>query len=265
MVENLEGADHVPNDRGRSHRYRDEFRDPGRAERYDTSEYQARSWATLVWEQERNHLSSLLADGGFVPQRRAYLDFACGTGRVTELFAPHFESAWGLDISESMLQRARVRVPAAEFVVGDVQVQPDAAPAPFDLITAFRFILNADPGDRISALRWMHAHLRSDASRVVVNNHGNLFSHKVFPHAIRRLRSPRRGSVTGNVLSPSAVRRLVNSSGFEIVSIFGTGFLGGSAMRVVPFERMRSVQHRMGNMAQIRRFGEDQIYVLAPR
>lgn len=38
--------------------------------------------------------------------RRDYLDLACGTGNLTEKLAPHFQTAWGVDLSYEMLTEA---------------------------------------------------------------------------------------------------------------------------------------------------------------
>lgn len=243
--------------------YRAEFDDPELAARYDSSQYAPMSWSSLLWEQEQAYLRSLLAEPSFVPRREAYLDFACGTGRVTALFAERFDRATGIDISPAMLQRAGARVPSARFVAADVLAEPEVVDGPFDLVTAFRFILNADPADRTGALRWMGTKMRDDDSRLIVNNHGNLWSHKALPHAVRKIRS--RGGVTGNVMSHSAVVALATATGFDVVSVHGTGFLGGNALRLLPYSRLEALQHRLGSSAAGRRLGEDQIYVLAPR
>ncbi|MFL0194574.1 class I SAM-dependent DNA methyltransferase [Clostridium sp. WILCCON 0269] len=36
----------------------------------------------------------------------SYLDLACGTGNMTEKLAPHFQTAWGVDLSDEMLAEA---------------------------------------------------------------------------------------------------------------------------------------------------------------
>ena len=55
---------------------------------------------------ERKHLPNLLRrfyPAG--PQR--YLDFACGTGRITEQVAPLAKQSTGVDISPTMIEEAR--------------------------------------------------------------------------------------------------------------------------------------------------------------
>ncbi|WP_241562241.1 class I SAM-dependent methyltransferase [Streptomyces hoynatensis] len=54
------------------------------------------------------------------------LDAACGTGRMTALLAERGHRAVGVDSSPDMLARARERVPAGEFRLGDLHRLPVA-------------------------------------------------------------------------------------------------------------------------------------------
>jgi len=50
------------------------------------------------------------------------LDIGCGAGRLTEFFAGEFKQAYGVDISEKMVEEARARlahVPNVTFAAGD--------------------------------------------------------------------------------------------------------------------------------------------------
>ena len=243
--------------------YREQFAEIDKATRYDSEEYGARSWSTLLWGLEQTVLQCLLDDPQFVPRREAYLDFACGTGRVTEFIAPRFSRARGIDISESMLTRARARVPSARFFTGNVMATPDLLEGAFDLVTAFRFILNADEEDRETALRWIRSRMHDDSSRVVVNNHSNLLSHKALPYAWRQLRHKGR-RVTGNVLRHGRVVDLATAAGFRVESVMGVGYLGGTFLRVIEFDRMTAMQKRLASVGWLQSIAEDQIYVLAP-
>lgn len=43
-----------------------------------------------------------------VPSKRAvFLDFGCGIGRLTQAFAPYFDTCIGVDIAPSMIARAK--------------------------------------------------------------------------------------------------------------------------------------------------------------
>lgn len=252
----------IENDASRAS-YRSEFDEEGLAKQYDVSEYGPHSWSTLLWALEQKTLAEALCRCDFVPNRERYLDFACGTGRVTEFIAPHFQSTVGVDISEAMLEQARPRVPSAEFIRGDVIADPFLAGGKFDFVTSFRFILNADPSDRLPVLKWLRGRLRDESSRAMVNNHSNLWTHKAITHAVRRVRN-RGNLITGNVLSHHQMAILVRDAGFSIESIHGMGLLGGQALRVIPFEFMAHLQARLREIPLLEKLGEDQIYVLAP-
>jgi SAM-dependent methyltransferase len=82
-----------------------------------------------LFEVESNVLRDLLAD---IPAGRA-LDAACGTGRHSAWLAERCHTVIGVDHTPEMLDRARNKGPAAEFVLG----QLDALPVPderFDVV-----------------------------------------------------------------------------------------------------------------------------------
>lgn len=243
--------------------YRDEFRSNEQVKSYDEDQYGARTWSTLLWQLEKDVLSTLMGEADFVPTRQNYLDFACGTGRVTAFLAPHFESSKGLDISPEMLERACRGLPETEFVCTDVSTGQYNTPGDVDLITSFRFLLNAVPSDQLPALRWMRSQLRDDQSRLIINNHGNSRSHKVLPYIARRVRHQARPT-TGNILSHRSVAKLAHQAGFRLESAHGVGHLGGTSLKLVGPDKMMSIQRRLNRFTFLDRFAEDQLYVLAP-
>ena len=241
--------------------YREYF-DDTEADNYHEVVYGERSHATLVWEVQRQLIEGLLADPRFVPNRGAYLDFACGTGRVTELLAPRFERAVGVDISESMLAHAATRLPDVEFKCANVCQDPDAVAGPFDLVSAFRFVLNADPDDVAGALAWMRGLLRDEDSRILANNQGNQNSFMLGWKAARvALRRDHRRE-TGNILSHKQITEIFRSAGFEIDQRVGCGLLPPSALKVLDYDRTLRFERRV--QPRIERIGFDQLYVLRP-
>ena len=87
------------------------------------------------------------------------LDIACGQGRIALLGAKHFEHVHGIDISPAMLATSQQSLlddetlAAADvtFEVGDVRTF--TAEHPCDVVTAFRFFLNAEDDLRLDGLR----------------------------------------------------------------------------------------------------------------
>jgi SAM-dependent methyltransferase len=143
-----------------------------------------------------------------------YLDFACGTGRIMALVAPHARSVVGVDVSESMIAKARQRCPSAEFVIADITREKHSL-GRFELVTAFRFLGNAQDELRVSALRVIGGLLNA-GGYLLLNNHRN-------PYTPLTLARRCAGVPQEMDLSHFKLRRLLNSAGFDIVSSRGIG------------------------------------------
>src|SRR5690606_20565394 len=129
------------------------------AKDYDAKLFSPGSFDAAIWEREQRLIDEIV--GKHVPRRQTYLDFACGTGRVLAHVEPYFESAVGLDISDTMLAAASSRVKAATLVQGDATTDPAVLHGSrFDFITAFRFFLNAQPALRDDAMAFFASALR---------------------------------------------------------------------------------------------------------
>ena len=57
--------------------------------------------------REVNYILERVAQLHTLPGKRRALDFGCGVGRLTQPLAEHFQQAWGVDISPSMIELAR--------------------------------------------------------------------------------------------------------------------------------------------------------------
>lgn len=122
-------------------------------------------------EWERQHLARIVRE--LFPQRVGrYLDFACGTGRITATVSPLCEKAVGVDVSPSMLEVARRKLPSVEFHQRDLTVGGGDSLGLFDLVTAFRFFGNAQPELRDAALGAICRHLRP-GGHLIINSHRN--------------------------------------------------------------------------------------------
>ena len=119
------------------------------ADRYDRDLWDLNTARGLEWLLEQGILDELLAGR---PPARVAIDFACGTGRVLEYLAGHASEVIGVDISPAMLEVARRRCPDARLVEGDITVDPELVTESADIVTAFRFLLNAEP--RCARARW---------------------------------------------------------------------------------------------------------------
>lgn len=151
--------------------YRDSHQERGARYHEGFSELRHRA---MLWRLEQPLLERIV--GSFFPSREAdYLDFACGTGRILEHIAPLVRSTTGVDISASMLEVARARLPGVSLLHGDLTREDLLGDRRFDLITCFRFFPNAEPSLRAEVIAALVRHLEPEGI-LVFNNHLNASS-----------------------------------------------------------------------------------------
>ncbi len=159
---------------------------------------------------ERKHLPQVLKrfypDG---PQR--YLDFACGTGRITEQVAPLARQSTGVDISPTMIEEAKKKCPQTRFHLADL-TQQDLDLGEFDLVTSFRFFGNAQDELREGALRAITKRL-ARGGHLLINSHRN-------PRALYALLDRATGGTSGSMdLHLPKLRGLLARHGLDIVAL----------------------------------------------
>lgn len=169
---------------------------------------------------------------------RAVLDFACGTGRITRLAAMFFGTVVGVDVSETMLMYASV---PENVTLHCVDITKLSLAETFDVVTAFRFFLNAEDGLRREALRAIHRHLHAQGV-LVCNIHLNATSPI---GVISRVLNWARPSTPRNTLTLGQFSKVLNEEGFEILNTRPYGYLPRPGrlfprlcqLLVEPFER----------------------------
>ena len=147
-------------------------------------------------------------------RRSRYLDFACGTGRITETVSPLVGESVGIDISDSMLRTARQKCPAVRFVCMDIAHNPEVL-GQFDLATSFRFFGNAEDDLRRTVLRALSGLIRP-GGHLIVNSHRN-------PHAIGTLVMGSAGRQLGMDLTLGKFRQMLLNHGFDVVAVRSIG------------------------------------------
>jgi SAM-dependent methyltransferase len=198
------------------------------AKDYDAKLFSPGSFDAVMWEREQRLLDHILQRHARC--RENYLDFACGTGRVLAYAERHFQTAVGLDISDTMLAVARDRVRAATLVEGDATRDPAVLGGRrFDFITAFRFFLNAQPALRDEAMAFLASVLKDEESRLLFNVHGNRYSTRVLVAAKARF--------TREQFASMSVRQCVDLAerhGLEVVEWHGIGSYDKALLRMMP-------------------------------
>ncbi len=143
-----------------------------------------------------------------------YLDFACGTGRITSFIAGKSTKSYGVDLSFNMQEVAREKCPDTEFILQDITNDPLNI-EPVDLVTAFRFFGNAQNDLRKQVLSTLSG-LVKPGGYLVFNNHRNPFSiHNIL---LRTL-----GNEIDVDLSHEKMSNLLNEAGFSVKRTFGIG------------------------------------------
>lgn len=155
---------------------------------------------------------------------RTMLDLACGQGRIPLLGAKYFERAHGIDISPAMLARAKqsfcddrsLAAADVSFEVGDVRTF--IADDPFDVVTAFRFFLNAEDDLRRDGLRCARRNV-APGGTFIANVHVASTSPLALFYGVsntaRRVIGKSSSSLR-NAISVSQLRKMFATEGFRI-------------------------------------------------
>ena len=191
--------------------YRDSHR--GRGPTYDRTIFSTPLDA-YADKWEAYHLSHVLAK--LHPERiPRYLDFACGTGRITQRVEGLSQESYGVDISESMLAVARNKCQRTKFVCVDL-TREDPDLGLFDVVTSFRFFGNAQDELRAAALSAISRRMRP-GGHLIINNHRN-------PRSLMALVRRMATGLHEMDLPHTKLKSLLAVHGFDIVQRHPIGF-----------------------------------------
>ena len=242
--------------------YRRQFAGTSKAEEYDEIQYNPRSYSDVLWQIEQDQLVEIVDEFRHTHESIEYLDFAAGTGRIVAFMEDKVDQATGIEISAAMVGRAQQKLRQSKLICSDITAEGAEIEGKYDLITAFRFVLNAEPSLRQSGLEALAARLRDKTSLLVFNNHGNFYSHKLLLWPFHKLHSLRKGYQTeGNYLTNGQVHRLARNAGLEITRTIGCGFLGGKVARFLPIKAATAIERGLARWRVFRPFGVNQLYI----
>jgi len=218
--------------------------------------YQNKAWQRFLWSREQEIILMIL-EKYYTGRDVHLLDFACGTGRITEFLENRVKTSTGIDVSGSMLAIAREKLKRTEIIETDITTENVLKPRKFNLITAFRFFLNAEPELRSAAIKAI-AELLDEDGYLVFNNHQNSGSPWIkLRYARHRKKNP---EDTFNVMSIEQMKMLVEEAELEIVEIYPAGFFHPPKFPV-SYHLNRAIDWATGKFNFLNRFSESPIAV----
>jgi SAM-dependent methyltransferase len=175
---------------------------------------------------------------------RSYLDFACGTGRILQVGEGIFPHSAGVDISEDMAHHAR-EICKESVVHAPRDITRHPLDGSFDVISAFRFFLNAQPDLRRDVLNAM-ARMQTPGGVLVCNTHVNSSSIVGFAY---RFRNWVTGTHTAATLGALEFTKILNDAGYDVSKTYaysywprmGNRMPGFQEKAVVAVERLQQV------------------------
>jgi len=195
--------------------YRESHKSKNKGEEYHRR-FHENNFQSLVYKWEQKILKEISKDKVYSD----YLDFACGTGRITKILAPYAENATGIDISEEMLKTARKVVADANFIHGDVTTEVIERITSYDIITCFRFFTNAQDELRESVLSWISDHTENDGY-FIFNIHMNSNSpYALLARGYEFFFGKRKGF---NHITLKDLSKMGLDSSYKVVKLYGYG------------------------------------------
>jgi SAM-dependent methyltransferase len=185
------------------------------------------------------HVCPFLRGAEFHSHEKTALEIGCGMGRMTRCFARDFAAVTALDISPTMIERAReLHLPRTRFLVGsgsDLSGVPDRS-----IDFAFSYIVFQHIPEKKSILRYFEETGRVLRPGGLFRFHVNGLPHvamgslvlegyisqspRLEDYGLRNLpliRRRRLGTWLGHPISVGEVRRVCRQAGLELTSVSG--------------------------------------------
>lgn len=157
---------------------------------------------------------------------KTYCDFACGTGRILSFAEQFFEKTYGVDISSEMAVHAKTRCTKSEIFVEDITKNNIDLHA--DVMTSFRFFLNAEPSLREEALQAIRKIL-NDRGVFICNVHMN---RKSILGCVYECINKITGKKLYNTLTEKEITSVLEKNGFEVERVIWYSYLPRTGWRM---------------------------------
>lgn len=239
--------------------YCHKYQRPEAAANYDCVTYGPQSVDSVLWIAEQRLLARLLEQHFPEHHTATAMDFACGSGRVLQFMRPLVGSLVGVDISQAMLDIARKKVRGVPLICADVTTAGEAVPGDIDIITAFRFLLLAEPPLRVACLEALRDRLRDDRSIMIFSLHGNPRSYRAIAALRNKVITRKRPRLPK--FSLTDMRALADEVGLKIIDAMGLGFVPGTIGRRLPRGVYASTERYLAGLPLLWRFGANLLVI----
>lgn len=185
---------------------------------YDKS-FISSDYRQFILKWENDVLQSIITE--IVNSKENYLDFACGTGRITKLMESSFTNSFGIDVSESMLKETANKLSCTKLIQQDITASNPFNKNQMDLITSFRFFLNAEPKLRSEVLEQLYYILNPNGFFVFnIHNNKTLISGIIDKLAVFKKKLYKQNFTPQKSISLKDVKVLLKEHNFKIVNIY---------------------------------------------
>tara|TARA_B100000941_G_C28454144_1_gene526837 strand:- start:248 stop:1069 length:822 start_codon:yes stop_codon:yes gene_type:complete len=168
-----------------------------------------------------------------------HLDFAGGTGRITEYLQNKSKKQYLIDSSTKMISHAKKILNNVNFINEDFK-KISKIDKQFDLVTAFRFFPNAEPHLREAAMKFISINMK-EGGYLIINNHKNFWS---LPFILKRLtfRSD------GFGMTHTEIKSIVEKYNLKIIDYYSCGVIfEAEKSKLIPwklFENLELILHK---------------------
>ena len=204
----------------------------------------------IIWEIEKKILDKFL----FNLENIDHLDFAGGTGRISEYLKNKCKIQYLIDSSEKMIGHAQKILNNVTFINKDFK-EIDNLNNKFDLVTAFRFFPNAEPHLRDLAMKFISLQLKN-GGYLIINNHKNFWSIPLFFQRLT-FRS------NGFGMTHKEIKLITNKYNLKIIDYYSCGIIfEKESSKFIPWKLVEKLEFFFHQYLNKSRLGFNTLYLI---
>ncbi len=213
----------------------------------------SKNYDNFIWKLEQEVLSFVFKE---MNEKSLVLDFACWTWRITSFLEKKFNNIDWVDISNDMLSVAKTKTSKVTYYLWDITRQLNLNKK-YDIITAFRFFLNAEDKLRIDALKSIFKYLSKDWI-FIFSNHWNKFSIRSIKIFLKKIIGIKKRN---NELSHNKIKELLNTNWFKIKEYYPISFLPVFLYKILNYKTIKTIEKKIQKIKFFKLFAVDLIYI----